>query len=245
MFPFVSHTWNPMGGECEHNCVYCYVKRQLAKPVLAEKYSGEPRIVGNAWGKHGNDGKVIFVEDMGDLFANKVPAALAHLVADFAWKHPANTYLFLTKNPANLTNLVVPTPMGDPWPRLIFGTTVESDNWLSGCTAPKPTERVKALLEFKKFMAVTHPGHVCKFFLSFEPIIRFNNLIMRAMVGEMKPDFIAIGADSGGNNLPEPTFRDVVEFAEWVRDQGIKVYLKKNLARVVGQAWLESFERSG
>ena len=43
MYPFVSHTWNPIKGRCLHNCPYCYVKSSRAKryykedPYLSEK----------------------------------------------------------------------------------------------------------------------------------------------------------------------------------------------------------------
>ena len=26
MYPFVTHTWNPIRGKCPHDCLYCYMK---------------------------------------------------------------------------------------------------------------------------------------------------------------------------------------------------------------------------
>ena len=27
MYEFITHTWNPIVGECYHKCSYCYVKK--------------------------------------------------------------------------------------------------------------------------------------------------------------------------------------------------------------------------
>ncbi len=34
MYAFVSHTYNPMKGECEHSCPYCFMKRNRPLPPL-------------------------------------------------------------------------------------------------------------------------------------------------------------------------------------------------------------------
>ena len=34
MYAFVSHTYNPLKGECEHSCLYCFMKRKLLLPPL-------------------------------------------------------------------------------------------------------------------------------------------------------------------------------------------------------------------
>ena len=44
MFNFVTHTWNKICGECEHNCTYCYVNELKKNANLMEKYSGEYRL---------------------------------------------------------------------------------------------------------------------------------------------------------------------------------------------------------
>jgi DNA repair photolyase len=45
MYDWVTHTANPLTGECKHKCPYCYVnKLKHAKPVIANKYSGNPEI---------------------------------------------------------------------------------------------------------------------------------------------------------------------------------------------------------
>ena len=39
MYGFVTHTWNPIRGECPHDCKYCYMKKWgKQKPLrLVEK----------------------------------------------------------------------------------------------------------------------------------------------------------------------------------------------------------------
>ena len=34
MYAFVSHTYNPLKGECEHSCTYCFMRRKLLLPPL-------------------------------------------------------------------------------------------------------------------------------------------------------------------------------------------------------------------
>ncbi|KAA3831269.1 hypothetical protein F3F35_14090, partial [Bacteroides ovatus] len=34
MYAFVSHTYNPLKGECEHSCAYCFMRRKLLLPPL-------------------------------------------------------------------------------------------------------------------------------------------------------------------------------------------------------------------
>ena len=40
MYGFVTHTWNPIRGKCEHDCYYCYMKslfRAFDRKVRLEK----------------------------------------------------------------------------------------------------------------------------------------------------------------------------------------------------------------
>lgn len=46
MYEFVSKTWNPLAGECQHACGYCSTnsfRKRFTK--MREKYSGKPRII--------------------------------------------------------------------------------------------------------------------------------------------------------------------------------------------------------
>ena len=72
MFPFVTVTWNPIGGECSHKCVGCWA-RAFAKRHGWSKYQGEPRIDEKQINRRFKKGDFVFVQDMSDLFAEDVP----------------------------------------------------------------------------------------------------------------------------------------------------------------------------
>ena len=40
MYAFVSHTYNPLKGECEHSCPYCFMKRNRSSSSLASGAEG-------------------------------------------------------------------------------------------------------------------------------------------------------------------------------------------------------------
>jgi hypothetical protein len=45
--------------------------------------------------------------------------------------------------------------------------------------------------------------------ISIEPILDFDLEILVEWIRKIKPDFVSIGADSKGHNLPEPNRNDV------------------------------------
>jgi DNA repair photolyase len=42
MYPFVTHTWNPIRGKCPHDCSYCYMKNDRADSGIGEVHEGHP-----------------------------------------------------------------------------------------------------------------------------------------------------------------------------------------------------------
>ena len=50
MYPWVTHTWNPLIGECPHRCKYCYVPDMKRGAYLEILYSGVPRVSASALG---------------------------------------------------------------------------------------------------------------------------------------------------------------------------------------------------
>ena len=98
MYPDITHTWNPVSGACEHGCIYCTTEGNT-KPVIQEKYSGEPALVEHELKTNLGKGNFIFVENMSDLFAKSVIAGHIIRVLNHCNKYPDNKYLFQTKNP--------------------------------------------------------------------------------------------------------------------------------------------------
>ncbi|MHA2023319.1 MAG: DUF5131 family protein, partial [Candidatus Thorarchaeota archaeon] len=209
MYKWVTHTWNPIAGQCPHECVYCYVEDLKSKPVLAEKYSGDPRLVEKEMETNlsldmgDNDYNVIFVQNCGDLFAVGVKDDDIQRVLEHCNEYPDNKYLIQTKNPLRAVEFAWDFP-----PNVIFGTTVESD-YPPKSNAPHWIDRVIGVfathLAFNMHNKKVNPECNMERMLSIEPIVKIHNRrdwLSRLLVA--KPEFISIGADSKRMGLDEP-----------------------------------------
>ena len=67
--------------------------------------------------------------------------------------------------------------------------------------------------------------------VSIEPIIDFDTELMVDWIAQIKPDFVSIGADSGDNHLPEPSWPKVQSLIKEL-EQLTEVKLKDNLKRL-------------
>ena len=97
MYDWVSHTWNPLAGECLHHCSYCFV-RHLPVPVRNGKYAGPPCLVEREMKEHHGRDRTIFVCSCNDLFAEGVPHEMIMRVLERCNEFK-NQYVFQTKNP--------------------------------------------------------------------------------------------------------------------------------------------------
>ncbi len=75
MYPWVSHTWNPIKGKCPHDCLYCFMK-SYPQPEL---HFDEKELKTNL-----GSGNFIFVGSSCDMWARIVPidwilATLEHI----------------------------------------------------------------------------------------------------------------------------------------------------------------------
>ena len=75
MYAFVSHTYNPMKGECEHSCSYCFMRRKLLLPPLRLELKELKVNLG--------EGNFIFVGSSTDEWAANVPAEWIEQVLDY------------------------------------------------------------------------------------------------------------------------------------------------------------------
>ena len=89
----------------------------------------------------------------------------------------------------------------------------------------------KAPIPQERFMAMTYLENIPKM-VSIEPIMDFDLDVMMRWIEEIKPEFVSIGADSKGHNLPEPPPDKVKELI-----QGLKCFtivkVKNNLNRIL------------
>lgn len=214
MFGFITRTWNPLGGECKHGCIYCWARR-LASKYMFNKYSGAARLYPKEFRYKFSKEDFVFVCDMCDLFGDWVPSDLIQRIIDFTNKSEAR-FLFLTKNPKRYKEF----EFGD---NCVLGATIETDyEKLCISAAPNRTERINEMADL---------GFAHKM-LSVEPIMRFSPNFANE-IARVKPEFVAVGYDNYHNGLPEPSLEMTEMLIGVLERRGITVY-RKTLREKVG-----------
>lgn len=207
MFPFITKTWNPLGGECLHRCSYCWA-RKLAERYMHKKYKGATRIYPKALTliKTFTEKDFVFVCDMCDLFGHWVSHGIINAILRQIKKSSA-TFLLLTKNPARYAEFDIPK-------NCVCGATIESDidHELTG---PPEASRLQAMTFLK------HPRKM----IVIEPIMRFSPAFLLLIV-IIQPEFVAVGYDNYKCGLEEPTLEVTKILIHGLEAYGIKVYRK-------------------
>ncbi len=217
MYSWVTHTHTHLGGQCPHECRYCYVQNSRFGKI--PRYTGPVRMVNKELNADYGRGKVIFIEHMNDLFAEGVPAAMISDIIEHCKRFPANQYVFQTKNPDRARHWLSDLPASM---NILMGTTIESNRHHEAMgKAPAPELRYKAMMQF--FPAA---------FVTIEPIMDFDVDILAKWIIDIKPAFVNIGADSKGKGLPEPTPAKVRALIEALYAGGVTIRKKTNLARL-------------
>ena len=205
MYPWVTHTWNPIKGRCPHRCSYCYMRRFKLR---------EPRLVESELGENLGSGNTIFVGSSIDMWAEQIPDEWISRVLERcrAWEGE-NTFVFQSKNPGRFYRFAGELPR-----RRLLGTTIETDTeeLIARHSSAPPLRRRLVPLDF----------------VSIEPIMRCNPVKLAGIVYETFAGFVSIGADSQKSGLPEPKAGDVWLLVRRLRQMGIKVRLKDNLRRI-------------
>lgn len=185
MYPFVTHTWNPIRGKCPHDCVYCYMKVFPQSDLhFAEKE------MNTNLGKN----NFIFVGSSTDMWAEIVPNGwIAKVLKHCRDNDVYNKYLFQSKNPTRFRKWLGLFPDDT-----FLGSTIESNRYSTFSKAPPPLIRKQAMVELPLLKMI-----------SIEPVMDFDLDDMVCWIKEIKPEFVSIGADSKGHNLPEPSSEKV------------------------------------
>lgn len=205
---------NPLAGRCLHECEYCYVEPMKIRPASNKKYSGPIRL----------DEKVLastikggtrFLCSCNDLFAAGVPENIILDIIDWAARQDT-TWAIQTKNPGHelFRHLIKNKPAN-----FVLGATIETNRDISISKAPLPKDRVIAGLDY----------------VTIEPIMDFDMIELVAMVKAINPRFVNVGADSGGNDLPEPS-AEKIEALIAALEAITEVRRKPNLVRITGQS---------
>lgn len=211
MYPWVTHTWNPVQGRCPHQCSYCYMKRGdkwrgEAQQVLKENYLNDDLGKGNT----------IFVGSSTDMWVGEI--AWIKRVLNHCRNFPDNTYLFQSKNPLNMIGWTFPY-------NTIVGTTIESDCHIVSAFVPSPADRVVGLTYLRKYQHM-------RTMVSIEPIMQFNLSRFVYFIKLCEPEFVSIGADSKHNGLPEPKGWEIVTLVNELL-KFTEVRTKENLSRLM------------
>ena len=225
MYKFVTHTWNPIKGVCYHQCRYCYMN------VLRPKnYECAPVMVDNEFEIDLNVGKVIFVGDGIDMFAENVPdewilRVLDHCAGfnDQRAGQKKIVFLFQSKNPSRFLQFLDHRV----FKHAIIGTTIETNRYYPEImvNSPKIEERANAmkLIAEKGFYTM----------VTAEPLLAFDKTELVEIVRQCNPRFVNIGRNSERKiSLPEPTSIQVKELIAELREI-TKVIIKSN-----AKSWL-------
>lgn len=226
MYEWVTHTWNPLAGECPHHCSYCSTNKLMRYPAIFEKYSGDPRLAGHELLCNLGENNFIFVCAQNDLFAEAIPAYMIRDILLHCSKFTTNKYLFQTKNPRRILDFEDLLSGLD----FVVCTTIETNRFwpgvMDGC--PYPDDRADMMNE------IWHEfGHgKVKTYVTIEPIMEFDLEELCYLVETCLPEQVNIGADSGNNSLPEPSKEKIQELIKML-ETFTTVKLKSNLKRLL------------
>jgi DNA repair photolyase len=210
MYTFVTHTWNAIKGKCPHDCWYCYMKRFNL---------GEMRLDRKEFKTDLGKGNFIFVGSSCDMWAKKVPSGWISEILEYC-SGIDNKYLFQSKNPGRFFEFIAEMPKNT-----ILGTTIETNRYYEHMgDAPYPRERVEAMSLLR---------YIFDTMVTIEPILDFSAPHLAKLVIDCKPEWVNIGADSKGTNLPEPSTGKIMDLIDIFKGVGIEYKLKDNLKRLM------------
>jgi DNA repair photolyase len=212
MYSFITHTWNTIKGECLHNCSYCYVKRWgKLNPVRFDAKELKTDL---------GTGNYIFVGSSCDMFAENIEPKWIIETLMYCEKFK-NDYFLQTKNPKAFSDYAVSIASLDNFSLCITLETNRHYKEVMGLS-PTPKNRVK---EFKKI------PYVFKY-ITIEPIMDFDLEEFVEIIKECNPLQVNIGADSGNNNLPEPSKEKLLQLIDELKKFTI-IHNKSNLKRLL------------
>jgi protein gp37 len=210
MYSWVTHTWNTVKGECPHGCTYCYMKRWgKQKPVRFDMSELKTDL--------GRD-NFIFVGSSCDLFAWEIPNNWIIDTLKHCWNYPNNTYLFQSKNPEGFKEFEPYLPINTK-----ICTTIETNRYYSEMgDTPETALRSEYM----------HDLEYLDKYVTIEPIMDFDLEDMVNIIRWCNPIQVNIGADSGNNNLPEPSKEKILALIDELKKFTV-IDQKRNLSRLL------------
>jgi DNA repair photolyase len=166
-------------------------------------------------------GNFIFVGSSCDLFADAIPVEWIKKTLKHCEKFD-NKYLFQSKNPWRILDFIDACVISD---KSVVCTTMETNRYypeiMGGC--PVVSQRSFAMHEISK---------VIKTYITIEPIMDFDLEEFIITLKNCNPTQVNIGADSGNNNLPEPSKEKLLDLIEALKEFTV-IDQKRNLNRLL------------
>ena len=210
MYSFVTHTWNTVKGECPHSCSYCYMHRWgKQKPVHFDEKELKTNL-----GK----GNFIFVGSSCDMFAEDIDTAWTIKTLQHCNKFD-NKYLFQSKNPEWFDMAAIHLDK-----EFVLCTTIETNRWYKDIMGDCPTPEERAFAMSKTYGI--------KKFVTLEPLLDFDINEFIKIIRYCRPEQVNIGADSGNNNMPEPSKEKILELIDELQ-KFTTIHSKSNLSRLL------------
>ena len=217
MYDFVTHTWNTIKGACPHDCQYCYMKRWGdLKPTRFDEKELKTDL---------GSGNYIFVGSSCDMFATGILHDWIFRTLKHCYDYPGNKYFFQSKNPGAFPVMIEEYEWFPE--KFSICTTIETNRIYTemGIENRVPEPEVRAhCLGFNFLNPIER-------YVTIEPIMDFDVFEMVDLIKISKARQVNIGADSGGNELPEPTKDKIENLISELRNF-TKVKLKKNISRL-------------
>jgi DNA repair photolyase len=222
MYDWITYMHTHLAGRCPHECSYCYV--QTNPHGVAPRYKGEPRLIEEELNiGYGSDGKIIFIEHMGDLFAKGIFDKWIDQILLHCRLFPKNTYVFQTKNPIRTSVFLSRFPS-----KSLIGTTIETNRII-----PLVTSISKAPIPLDRYLGIKKcKGKGFDIFVTVEPIMDFDVDVLSGWLIDLKPSFVNIGADSKNCGLPEPSPDKIRVLIQALQKANITIKKKTNLKRL-------------
>ena len=226
MFNIVTATWNPISG-CLYNCNYCWA-RDLATTKLknSQRYSKgfKPCLNQKEFSVRFDKDDLIFVSDMGDMFADFTPESWIEKVLNHVRQFPDTDFLFMTKNPRRYLDLLPSIPKN-----AILGATIETNIDEIVLTdkvskAPLPSVRFEAMKELDWDRKL----------VSIEPILDFDLDIFAEWMKDINPIVVYVGYDNYEHKLREPTLKETTELLKRLPETSLII------RKTIRPAWYES-----
>jgi len=214
MYDWITHTWNTVKGECSHNCSYCYMKRWgKLNPVRFDKKELKTDL---------GNGNFIFVGSSCDMWAKDIPDEWIRKTLKHCQEYDSK-YLFQTKNPSRILDFIDCHVISD---KSVVCTTIESNRFNKEIMGNSPDLWLRA----SEINEIAHAG--IKTYVTIEPIMDFDLEKMVYFIETCLPEQVNIGADTGNNNLPEPSKEKILKLIERL-EQFTTIHNKSNLKRLL------------